>query len=65
MTYKKGDVKTSYGIRFRFNGEYWEQDQLITNTIDRHHTYSGHQDPKKPYRGAKDAHVICGNKLLR
>jgi len=65
MDYKKGQIKFAYGIRFVFNGEYWVQDSLITNIIDRHHTYTGHQDPKKPYRGAKAAHCTCGAKLCR
>ena len=61
---RKGDVRYLQGIRFVHNGQYFEQDGVVS-TIDRHHSYSGHQDPKKPYRGAKDAHVICGNKLCR
>jgi hypothetical protein len=64
MTMKKGDVKTVKGLKFVYNGSFWALDGTV-DTIDRHHNYSGHQDPKKPYRGAKEAHVITGTKLLR
>lgn len=61
---KKGDVKTENGLKWVYTGSFWALDGTV-DTIDRHHNYSGHQDAKKPYRGAKEAHVTCGNKLLR
>lgn len=61
---RKGTVRIINGLKYVFNGSYWTLKDTV-NTIDKHHNYSGHQDPKKPYRGAKEAHVTCGNKLLR
>lgn len=61
---KKGLVKVENGLRYKHDGDFWVLDQDLV-TVDRHHNYSGQQDPKKPYRGAKESHVICGNKLCR
>jgi hypothetical protein len=61
---KNGDVKLFNGVRFIHNGHYWLLDEIL-DIIDRHHNYSGFQDPKKPYRGAREAHLICGTKLCR
>jgi hypothetical protein len=63
MKAKKGDVKVEHGIRFIFTGRSWSLDQTI-DTIDRHHTYEGQQDPIKPYR-VKGSHIVCGTRLLR
>lgn len=60
----EGQVKTECGLRFVYFNGCWLLDQFPT-TIDRHHTYSGHQDEKKPYRGARKAHIIASTKLLR
>jgi len=37
---KKGDIKIYKEMKYVFNGSFWTFDEIIHNTIDRHHTYS-------------------------
>lgn len=46
---KKGLVKVENGLRYKHDGDFWALDQDLV-TVDRHHNYSGQQDPVKPLR---------------
>lgn len=36
---KQGDTIIKNGLKYIFDGRYWSLDEIIYNTIDRHHTY--------------------------
>jgi hypothetical protein len=60
----EGDLKQENGVWYIFRCGSWTLDAILNNTFDRHHHYSGHQDPKKPLRVA-GSHITCGARLFR